>query len=357
MYEEITFEDILERILDRVPETFDKREGSVIYDAIAPCAVEIKNIYIELDGILNEGFADTASLEYLKRKASERGIIQNPATNAILKAVSTPPTVEIPINSRFSLNELNYTVVEKISDGEYKLQCETVGSDGNLYVGSLIPIDYIEGLETIEITQMLIPGEDAEDVEELRERYFDSIDSQAYGGNIADYKSKVLSIAGVGGVKITPVWNGGGTVKVTFVDATFKTPSTELVSNVQAIVDPLEHQGKGYGVAPIGHVVTVVGAETVNVDITTDITYADNWSWDNASTDVKKEIDAYFLELSKGWDATNDTALMVRISQLESRILQCDGVIDIANTTLNGSASNIPLTKEQIAVRGLINGK
>lgn len=356
MYEDITYEDILERILDRIPDTFDKREGSVIYDAIAPCAVEIKDIYIELDEILNESFADTASLEYLKRRASERGIEQSPATNAILKAVSTPSTIDIPINSRFSLNDLNYIVIEKITDGEYKVQCETVGSEGNLYVGSLIPIDYMEGLETIEITQMLIPGEEAEDVEELRTRYFDSIDSQAYGGNIADYKNKVLTIPGVGGVKITPVWNGGGTVKVTFVDGTFATPSAELISNVQAIIDPLEYQGEGYGVAPIGHVVTVIGAETVNIDITTDITYADDWSWDSAASSIKETVDAYFLELSKEWDATNDTALIVRISQLESRILQCDGVVDVANTTLNGSDSNVSLTKEQIAVRGLING-
>ena len=43
MYEHITYEGIMSRILARVPDTLDKREGSIIYDAVAPIAVEIQN--------------------------------------------------------------------------------------------------------------------------------------------------------------------------------------------------------------------------------------------------------------------------------------------------------------------------
>ena len=70
MYEHITFDVILERMMDRVPNNIDKREGSIIYDALAPAAVELAQMYIELDVILNETFADTASREYLIRRAS-----------------------------------------------------------------------------------------------------------------------------------------------------------------------------------------------------------------------------------------------------------------------------------------------
>ena len=41
MYEHITFDVILERMMDRVPNNIDKREGSIIYDALAPAAVEL----------------------------------------------------------------------------------------------------------------------------------------------------------------------------------------------------------------------------------------------------------------------------------------------------------------------------
>ena len=73
MYEEATYEAILSRMLARIPEDFDKREGSIIYDALAPAAVELAMIYMELDAVLNQLFADTASREYLIRRAAERG--------------------------------------------------------------------------------------------------------------------------------------------------------------------------------------------------------------------------------------------------------------------------------------------
>ncbi len=38
MFENNTYQVILERMLARVPEEFDKREGSILYDALAPAA-------------------------------------------------------------------------------------------------------------------------------------------------------------------------------------------------------------------------------------------------------------------------------------------------------------------------------
>lgn len=354
MYENLTFETIMERMLAKVPSTMDKREGSVIWDAIAPAAVELQNLYIALDTVLNETFADTASLFYLKKRAAERGIAQNPATNAILQGEFTPMNLEVSIGSRFSCERLNYIITEKISGGVYKLMCETAGTEGNIHFGTLIPIDYIAGLETAELTDLLIPAEDDEDVEELRKRYFESMTSQAYGGNVADYKEKTNSISGVGGVKVTPVWNGGGTVKLTVIDSSFGVPSEELVELVQNEIDPVGHSGQGVGLAPIGHVVTVVGVQGKTVDIVTNITYQTGWNWDSAKSYILNAIDQYFKELGQAWDEQEN--LIIRISQLESRIISCDGILDISGTTLNGSASNLSLAVDEIPVRGTVNG-
>ena len=40
MFEEMTFETVLERMLDRIDDAYDKRESSPIYAAIAPAALE-----------------------------------------------------------------------------------------------------------------------------------------------------------------------------------------------------------------------------------------------------------------------------------------------------------------------------
>lgn len=354
MYEHVTFETIMERMLARVPSTMDKREGSVIWDALAPAAIELQNLYIELDTVLNETFADTASLYYLKKRTAERGIYQIMASHAVLQGEFSPVTLNIQLGSRFSCDRLNYVITEKVSNGVYKLECETAGTEGNIHFGTLIPIDYIEGLETAELTNLLIPAEDDETVEALRARYFESMTSQAFGGNIADYKEKVNAISGVGGVKVTPVWNGGGTVKLTIIDSNFEVPSGDLVELVQNEADPVGHSGDGVGFAPIGHVVTVVGVKGKTVNIVTNITYQTGWNWESTKSYILNAIDGYFRELGKVWDANEN--LIIRVSQLESKILGCEGVLDISGTTLNGSASNLSLAVDEIPVRGTVNG-
>lgn len=352
MYENITFESILNRMLNRIPNTFDKREGSVIYDALAVAAVEIKDMYVQNDMILNETFADTQSREYLIKRCAERGINVEKATYAIRQGEFN---IDVPMGSRFSLNKLNYIVIEKISGGFFKLRCETAGNVGNLESGTLIPIDYIDGLQTANLTDILVPGEDEEETEHLRQRYFDSLDSQAFGGNVADYKEKIKLLDGVGGVKVHPVWNGGGTVKVVFTDSTYSKPSSVLVDEIQEKTDPIQNQGKGAGFAPIGHVVTVVGCDELPIDIQTTITFQAGWDWESIEPHVNKAVDDYFTELSTTWDSLEENErLVVRISQIETRLLDLTGVLDIANTTLNGVAQNLTLDADSIPVRAVI---
>ena len=88
---------------------------------------------------------------------------------------------------RFNIGEMNYTVTEQIAPGRYQVQCESLGTVGNQYLGKMIPMEYIQGLETAELRQILVPGDDEEDTDQLRQRYFDSFKEQSFGGNRADY--------------------------------------------------------------------------------------------------------------------------------------------------------------------------
>jgi uncharacterized phage protein gp47/JayE len=333
MYENLTYEDILKRMLDRVPNSVDKREGSVIYDALAPTAVELQLMYIELDSIMNEAFADTASREYLIRRANERGLQPEKATNAVLRGVFTPSTVDV-LGQRFSCDDLNYIAVEKIADGEYMMQCETVGVVGNANFGDMIPIEYIEGLETATLSEVLIPGEDEEDTEVFRERYFKSFELQAFGGNVADYKQKTNSINGVGGTKVTPVWNGGGTVLLTIINSSYEGASEELIDSVQNIIDPNQNSD-GSGLAPIGHIVTVKSAEEVPINIVTTITYDGSHSFAGLQAQVGDVVKGYLAELRETWEDV--PFLTVRTSQIDARLIAIEGIVDVQNTTVNGN--------------------
>ena len=206
MYD-VTYNEILERMLSRVSDKFDKREGSVIFDTHSPTALELEILYVELNTLIAEAYGDSASREFLIRRCKERGIAPYEATYAVLKGEFTPTNIDVT-GQRFNIGSMNFIVTEKIADGEYKVKCETPGIVGNQQMGTMIPIDYIEGLETAELTEILIPGEDEEETEDLRTRYFDSFNEKAFGGNVRDYLEKTNAIPGVGSTKVTRAWNG-----------------------------------------------------------------------------------------------------------------------------------------------------
>lgn len=66
-------------------------------------------------------------------------------------------------------------------------------------------------------------------------------------------------------------------------------------------------------------------------------------------------MDEYFLELAKSW-AGAENPLVVRISQIDNRLLNLAGVMDVGGTTLNGYTENLTLGQYQIPVRGEMHG-
>lgn len=352
MYERITYEDILERMLDRVPEDIDKREGSVIYDALASAAVELQLMYIELDVVLRETFADTASRENLLRRAAERGITPKKAVKAVLKAEITPEALDIPIGSRFSCNSLTYRVLEKVGNGVYQIECETEGTAGNRVFGKLIPIEYIDGLEKAELKELWIPGEEEEGTESVREKYFASFRSQAFGGNKQDYMDKACNIQGVGAVRVTPVWDGAGTVKLTILDTQYRAASEHLLDQVQQIIDPTK-DGNGTGIAPIGHVVTIDTPTEFPVSVRAAIVFDTGYSFETLRSQITEALDQYLAEVRKEWPQ-KDT-MVIRIAQIESRLLGITGILDISATLLNGQSENLILEETHIPVCGEVS--
>lgn len=397
MYEQETYEVILQRMLDRVSDTIDKRPSSPIYDTHSATAIELQILYIELETLIKNSYGDTAAREFLILLAKDRGLSPEPATNAILKGEFTPTTIDLT-GQRFNIGEINYTVGDKIAPGEYQVQCENTGIVGNQYLGQMIPMDYIDGLETATLTEVLIPGEDEEDTEVFRQRYFDSFNEQTFGGNRADYLAKVRSIEGVGDCKLTRVWNGdirpaemipnetvknwydsvkgtfpdevnqwldtvytaasekkltvGGTVRVNIVDSDdYGEANQVLVRSVQQKLDPDEHSGEGYGLAPIGHVVSVASAGTVFIQVKTTVVFEEGYNWSNCKAAIEEAVGDYLLELRKSWSGL-ETGIIVRISQIENRILGVQGVVDIQNTKINGVASNMTLGRNDIPLLG-----
>lgn len=353
MFEDITEEQLLNRMLNRVDDNLDKREGSIIYDSIAPTALEHKNMYISLDECLTEAFIDTMSLPYLKRKGDEMGVKYKNASQAVVKLQTN---VDIRIGSQFTCNDLTFTTTQKLSDFVYLATCDTAGSDANLCMGDVIMTENHPNLTEAKIIEISVEGEDDEETETYRNRLLANVDTEEFGGNKAAYKARVGSINGVGGVKVYSgrEWNGGGTVKVVFTTSSFNVPSQTLIDQVQSEVDPETNAGEGIGVAPIGHIVTCVGADSATVNITADFTYEDdNYHLNACISDMQTAIDDYFLKLNQSWEDLSK--ITVRVADIISVLMAVEGVLDVQNVKLNGFTDNLITDKDSLVVRGTIN--
>lgn len=359
MFEDQTYEKILERNLDRIPNEFDKREGSVIFDAIAPMALEVSILYSYLDFLFKNAFGDTANRYWLIQRAKERGIEPHPATPSI---VIGKFNVELPIGEKFSHEDLYFDVIKFAGEKEglfyYEMQCSTPGIVGNIRKGRLTPNRAIRDLKVAEIDNLAVPGENEEDTETFRDRYFETINSNAYGGNIDDYRIKVKAIEGVGSVKIIPVWNGGGTVKVIITDPENKGATKELVERVQEALDPVPFNQKGVGIAPIGHLVTVVSANEKVININAEIMKETGSDIEEIKKDIKRDIEDYFKLERERWSRKSkekDEIYIendIRLAKIMSIVLNTKGVVDYKNIKFDSNEKIMVLAEEEIPVLG-----
>ncbi|MDN4085978.1 baseplate J/gp47 family protein [Paenibacillus polymyxa] len=352
MYEAQTFETILERMLARIPDSMDKREGSVIYDALAPAASELAQMYVELDTNISLIFPNAENEEYLDSAVAWSGITRKEATKAHWRGKfydSQGVLMDVPIGSRYSIEDLNYVVLSKLGVGQFVVECETAGLIGNQFSGSLLPIDFINGLARAELVDLLVSGEDTENGAALFDRYQDKVTKPITSANKNQYVVWAREVSGVGDAKTFPLWNGPGTVKVVVLDNNKRAPSAAVVQATQKYIDPTQ-DGHGEGAAPIGPVVTVVGAGEVPINVSVRVQLAR----DATPEDVKEQLEpsiAKYLEAL----AFNETDTLVRITRIANFILDVPPVIDYFDLTINGLTGNIQVPLDSVAVLGTVD--
>lgn len=352
MYEDRTYEALLAEGKAQISDDILKGEGSLVHNALSVIAYELERFYIQADYLLKQIDPSSADYENLVKLCAQRGIYPEDATCCEAKLVGN---ALIPMGARFNLSAYNYVVIGTIDAANYiyLARCETAGSAPNGLTGTTIPITYVEDLTSAVITEILVEGDDASTQEDLLAAYKNSFDSSSFGGNVAEYKLKINAFDGIGGCKIYPVWNGGGTVKAVLISSDFGVVSQYLVDEIQEEMCPTPK--KGYGIAAIGHDMTVLSVESVTVNIVTSITFMTGYSWAACETAIKAAIEEYVAAQREAWaDGDENTHVTVYISRIESAILSVQGVLDVGNTKLNGSTSNLALDWDEIPVLGTV---
>lgn len=351
MYSDIpeyyTYENILKRMLVRIDDSMDKRIGSIIYDALAPCAAELAEEYIEIQIYKDQTYLLEAVGENLDRKGADFTIPRETATQAerIGELIDTSNNlINLPIGSRFAVPESNMTttfyIKSYISTGKPILVCEQTGTTGNEYYGEILPLFNINNLKEAKITGIQTPAQDDENDDDYRARIISRLNAKSFGGNIADYKQYVGNISGTSKPKVFPIWNGGGTVKISVLDSQYNAISDEFISEIKEIIDPEEYTGQGVGTAPIGHVVTVATPSKTTVNIEAQVVL-DSVSLGQVQSSVKQNLEDYFLSVRKEWADSEKTSIF--ISRVIASILQITGIKNVTNVKLNDLEEDVVL--------------
>lgn len=346
-----TYEALLKLALDKIPDTYDKREGSVIFNAIAPMCMEMSYLYLKLRTYTDLVFIDTSVGSYLDRLVLQNGVERLQATYTEKYGTFNLPGLEGTI---FIKDDVKFEVINQISSTDattfiYKLRCTEPGVIGNVENGPLTSLNYIRGLTVAEITGTINAGTDTETDEHLRQRYIDNVTDIAYGGNKSDYRQKINGMDGVGSTKVIPIWDGPGTVKCIITNADYESPDTELVHRIQQAIDPTM-DGYGVGIAPVGHIVTVVGASNQELNITAQI--ATHNPPEDLQRQVEEALTEYLASLNKNWASVDNVT--VRVSQITNVLLDVTSIIDVGEVTIQGVNQNFVLESDKIAKLGSV---
>ncbi|OPA80226.1 hypothetical protein BVG16_05640 [Paenibacillus selenitireducens] len=347
MFEQQNSASILTRLVNGFrPQGVAKQEGTFVYEAMAPMAIELSQAYTDMDRVLTQGFAQTSTGSYLDLRAGEHGVTRKPpiAAHGIVQ-VKGDVGVVIPAKTAFATK--NGSMFLALSDAEIgsagmasvNVVAAESGTSGNIPANAIVSVvGSIPGIQLVQNENAFTDGYDGETDEALLGRLLTKVRKPATSGNSNQYRLWAMEVTGISDAKVFPLWNGNGTVKVVLLDDERRAPSTALVTEVT------EHIA---GVRPIGANVTVAAATEVPMNLVVEVDLVAGVTLEEATALISSEVQRYLKGLSF-------TDPIVRFARIANVILDTATVVDYGSLKINGSTENIAIPDGSVAVLGTV---
>ena len=350
-------EEILQSLLNSMPDDYLKSEGTFTHDLNKAFSLEFANFEKEVADIW--GFFDIAFLtgeDLEKRVYQLKGLERKQATHAVGEitvtgngTVTKGDLFETPYAIQFMATE----TVAVADVATVKVQAVKAGKTGNVGAKSIILMPKtIQGIKSVNNIKATYDGFDAETDASLLERYLIAVRTPATSGNVYHYKQWAREVEGVGDTRIFPLWNGANTVKVVIIDDNQQPASLELVKKVQDHIDPMGEDnatwGAGYGEAPIGAYCTVQSAASKDINVNVTLIKDPDADFETLKKSINKSIVEFLQEIAfvKNY---------VSYSLLANAVLETPGVVEWTSLTINGGTSSIVVGDEEVAIlKGLV---
>ena len=285
-----------------------------------------------------------SSGEYAVKRSAEYGIIRKAGTKAtdIMDFTGIDGTIILkgkvyltPDGLQFEVDE---TVTITFGAASVGITATEVGSEYNVGAGTITQqIVNQKGVTTFS-NRGAIGGTDEETIASLVDRLYDYLKNPATSGNLSHYKQWALAVDGVGGAKVTPLWDGAGTVKVLIVGSNKQPVDSAVVENCFESIEANR---------PVGATVTVISAEGLAINVTAAVIIDSTTTVDAVQTAFSSALDAYlkFIAFERYELVYNRIAYM---------LLDIEGVIDYTSLTINGGTTNITIGDDQVPILGAL---
>lgn len=265
--------DIMEDMLNATSNTLDKREGSVIYDAILSMAVELSDFYTVRVPAMYKAFQILqATGEDLDNWAADLGLVRKGAEYTYYNVRITPNNIELVNGQRLTSHS---TGVDWVYNGENVVRSINPGDYPETLNELLEPTTSYQGLESVVFSGMRSEGRDEETDDQLRARIIMALSTRV-GGSVMDYAYIVLNQfkdtndQRIPACLVFSVGRSRGNIDIYPANAAYRDVgeehnlatmerwcTEEQCRALKQYIDPHNDQGYGYGLAPIGHLVYV----------------------------------------------------------------------------------------------------
>lgn len=345
MFEDKTHLNLKNEMLINTDLPVAKNEGSILDSILSSAALAHAGIYVVLDKLLNIAFINDSYGDSLDKRVKEFGVYRKEGKESIGQALFMGEVgQEIPSGAIISAFGNKYEVLDN-QDGGIKdehgvtlyIRSLNVGTSNNIISSS----DFVlispknDKITSIKSVGAVEGGVDPENDDDLKERFFYLQAHKGTSGNVDDYINWALAVDGVKNVKVVPLWNGNGTVKVVVMSKNNRNVSTEVVEAAKKYIEVKR---------PIGASVTVITPTILDINITATVEVDDNYTLDQVNEGFIQALDDYLVKSVKEITYTKVAGLLV----------STEGVIDFSNLTINGATRNIKLVTDQVGAVGTI---
>lgn len=344
-----TVQEIHRRMLLNTSDSFDKSNGSFIFDAERAVAIEMSTQQVKIDEALSKQNITNLSDDELHLAVYERtGIEHRKAVKSQTHVIiSGSQGASIAKGDLVATDTVNFISLEDkvidVSGSAYLLvECEQAGNVGNVPIGAInrFPLT-IPGLINVYNPNAVENGYEAETDAELLERYFERLQNPGKSGNPAHYKQWAKEVIGVGDAKVFPRFNGPLTMQVVIINQDRLPASIALAEDVYAHIA----ESMPFGVEEL----SVLPAESLVINISVELTLKEGLVEAAVIDQIKSDLtELYFRTIAFKSD-------LVSYAKIGAIIIDTEGVLDYQNLLINGGISNIIIPEKSIPVIGGIN--